>query len=170
MGQPPRVNVQHIRARVGYRPWPSRAVCQAASLLRLRAGRRPPGAARWSGCASAPGLRPAAADSRSSASGPLPGRLAPGTRHLGSSRGGRIRAPAHCQSALHQPHPAGSSLTDEVVGFANVIVPDCDFQSLRGQSGELHLVELLLAIQHTPTVARGHHHDEGPEWNLGDGE
>lgn len=43
-----------------------------------------------------------------------------------------------------KPHPAGSSLTDEVVGFANVIVPDCDFQSLRGQSGELHLVEELL--------------------------
>ena len=56
--------------------------------------------------------------------------------------GALARLAARLPSIRH--HPAGSSLTDEVVGFADVIVPDCDFQSLGGQSGELHIVEELL--------------------------
>lgn len=62
-----------------------RGLCWAATVShRLKAEPRPLRAAHWLRCASAPGLYPAAADTRSSASGPLPGCLAPGTRHLGS--------------------------------------------------------------------------------------
>ena len=113
--------------------------------LRLRAGHWPRGAARWSGCASVPGLRPAAADSRSSASGLRPGPRAPGTRHLGGSekqaQSGPISLPA-CPP--HQPQPSGSSLTDEVVGFADVIVPDRDVQGLLRQVAMFDVIEKLL--------------------------
>lgn len=125
---PPRVNVQHTRARVGYWTWPEGPVLGSSCPLRWREEPQPQGAARWSGCASAPELCPAAADSRSSASVPLLGRLAPGTRHLKSRQSG----PGFLPISPPWAPPCWAPLTYKVIGFANVIVPDCDFQSLGG--------------------------------------
>lgn len=69
--------------------------------LRPKGKPLPPGAARWSGRASAPGLRPAGGDSHSSVSEPLPEPLAPETHHL-ENRQGRPTV-----SAPSPPLPSG---------------------------------------------------------------
>jgi hypothetical protein len=80
----PHVNVQHSRAKIGYWPQPRAPMLDNCCSLRPRAEPQPRGVAHWSGCASAPRLCLAAADSHSSASGPLLGHLAPETHHLES--------------------------------------------------------------------------------------
>lgn len=97
-GSPPRVNVQHTRAKVGYCTRPDRAVPGHCCPLRLRTEPQLRGAARWSGRASAPGLHPAAAGSHSSASEPRLGHLTPGTRHLGEQVAGSGPPPCHSPS------------------------------------------------------------------------